>query len=79
MDRFVSRENIKRYRKLASKSTDAAERSRVTKLPADEEAKIKLELRRTTRRSAKEQISSSTPRPEKIGVEYDREGQRAGG
>lgn len=43
MDRFVSRENIKRYRHLASESTDAAERSKIMKLLADEEARFKLE------------------------------------
>jgi hypothetical protein len=46
MDRFVTRENIERYSKLASESMDAAERSRVMKFLADEVAKIKLELRR---------------------------------
>jgi hypothetical protein len=46
MDRFVTRENIERYSKLASESTDAAERSRIMKFLADEVAKIKLELRR---------------------------------
>ena len=43
MDRFVTRENIKRYRKLASASTDAIERSRIMKLLAEEEAKLKSE------------------------------------
>ena len=46
MDRFVSRENIKRYRKLVSASTDAAERLQIMKLLAEEEAKFKLELSR---------------------------------
>ena len=46
MDRFVNRENIKRYRKLASASTDAAERLRIMKLLAEEEAKFKVELSR---------------------------------
>ena len=46
MDRFVTRENIERYSKLASESTDAAERSRIVKFLAEEVAKIKLELRR---------------------------------
>ena len=41
MDRFVNRENIKRYRGLASASTDAAERLRIMKLLAEEEAKFK--------------------------------------
>jgi len=46
MDRFVTRENIERHSKIASESTDAAERSRIMKFLADEVAKIKLELRR---------------------------------
>ena len=46
MDSFVSRENIRRYRKLASESTDATERSRTMSLLAEQEAKLKLELRR---------------------------------
>ena len=46
MDRFVSRENIRRYRKLVSESTDATERSQIMKLLAEEETKFKLELRR---------------------------------
>ena len=53
MDRFISRENIERYRKLASESTDSIERSRIMKLLADEVAKIKLELRRQRRRFRK--------------------------
>ena len=44
MDRFVNRENIKRYRRLASASTDAAERLRIMKLLAEEEAKFKADL-----------------------------------
>jgi hypothetical protein len=43
MDSFVSRENIKRYRKLAGESTSAAERSRILSLLTEEEAKFKLE------------------------------------
>jgi len=46
MDRFVSRENIKRYRKLVSASTDAAERLQIMKLLAEEEAKFKAALGR---------------------------------
>jgi hypothetical protein len=42
MDSFVSRENIKRYRKLASESTDATQRSRIMSLLAEEEDKLKL-------------------------------------
>ena len=44
--RFVSQENIERYRKLASESTDTTERSQIMKLLAEEEAKLKLEPRR---------------------------------
>jgi hypothetical protein len=47
MDRFVSRENVKRYRRLASESIDAVERVRILKLLADEEAKLRLELSRS--------------------------------
>jgi len=47
MDRFVSRENIQRYRELPSESTSAAERSRILKLLAEEEAKFKSELSRS--------------------------------
>ena len=43
MNRFVTQKNINRYRKLASESTDAAERSRIMKLLAEEYAKFKLE------------------------------------
>jgi len=43
MDRFVNRQNIDRYRKLASETTDAAQRQQILKLLADEEAKFKLD------------------------------------
>ncbi len=46
MDDFVSQENIKRYRKLASASTNSSERSQIMKLLAEEEAKLKLETKR---------------------------------
>ena len=46
MDKFVSRENVKRYRRLASESIDAIERVRILNLLAEEEAKFKLELNR---------------------------------
>jgi hypothetical protein len=45
MDSFVSRENIRRYRKLASESTDATVRSQIMKMLAEEETKFKLEQR----------------------------------
>ncbi len=43
MDNFVSRENIKRFRKLAGESTDAGERSRIMKLLAEEVSKSSSE------------------------------------
>ena len=44
MERFVSRENIKRYQQLASESIEPTERSLIMNLLADEVAKFKLEL-----------------------------------
>ena len=44
MDRFVNRENIDRYRRLANESTDATERLKILELLAEEEAKFKLEM-----------------------------------
>ena len=44
MDRFVNRENIDRYRRLANESTNAIERSQILKFLAEEEAKFKLEM-----------------------------------
>jgi len=43
MDRFVNRQNIDRYRKLASETTDATQRQQILRLLADEEAKFKLD------------------------------------
>jgi hypothetical protein len=45
MDRFVNRENIERYRRLASESTDATERLLILKLLAEERARFKLEFK----------------------------------
>jgi CRP-like cAMP-binding protein len=45
MGRFVTRENIERYRKLASESIEPTERLLIMNLLAGEEAKFKLELR----------------------------------
>jgi hypothetical protein len=45
MDRFLERESIKRYRRLASEFTNDAERLQILKLIAEEEARFKLELR----------------------------------
>lgn len=49
MDRFFTSENIASYRMLASKRTNAVERSRILNLLAEEEAKFKSELRRPPR------------------------------
>ena len=46
LDSFVTRENIKRYRKLAGESTSAVERSRILSLLTEEEAKFQVEQRR---------------------------------
>jgi hypothetical protein len=48
MDRFVSRENIERYRRLANESANDSERLLILRLLAEEEAKFKVELRRTS-------------------------------
>ena len=48
MDRFVSRENVKRYRRLAGASIHPSERLQILKLLAEEEAKFKFELSRET-------------------------------
>jgi CRP-like cAMP-binding protein len=52
MDSFVSRENIKRYRRLAGESMDFAERSKIAKLAAGKEAKFKLKASMTERSRA---------------------------
>ena len=75
MDRFVSRENIKRYRHLASESTDAAERSKIMKLLADEETKFKLEP--SGRGDAPKGRSPVIVTPENR-AEFDGEEQRSG-
>ena len=43
MHRFVHRENIKHYKELLERTTDEAERQRVIKLLAEEEAHIELD------------------------------------
>jgi hypothetical protein len=76
VDRFISRENIERYRKLASESTDSIERSRIMKLLADEVAKIKLELRRRGDASERRlSVNAAAKNP----VEHDGEEQQRGG
>ena len=48
MDRFINRQSIERYRKLANETTSATEWLQVMKLLADEEAKFRLEVRAAT-------------------------------
>jgi hypothetical protein len=62
MDRFVTRDNIERYRKLASETTDPTERSRIMKFLADEVTKIKLELRRRATLPKDDHPSTRRPR-----------------
>jgi hypothetical protein len=45
MDRFVNRQNIERYRRLADEMTDATERLRVIKLMAEEWTNFELEFK----------------------------------
>jgi hypothetical protein len=71
--RFVSRENVKRYRRLASESIDSIERVPILKLLADEEARFKLEPSRSD--GAREGRSST-----KVATAHrDGEGQQGGG
>ena len=44
MDRFVNRQSIERYRKLANETTSATEWLQVMKLLADAEAKLKAQF-----------------------------------
>jgi hypothetical protein len=44
MDRFINRQNIDRYRRLARETTNAADRLQIMKLLAEEEAKFKLQF-----------------------------------
>jgi hypothetical protein len=76
MDRFVNRENIKRYRKLASERTDAAERSLIMKLLAAEEARFKVELKgRDGGLAERSSGKGAAAKP----TERDREEQQGGG
>jgi len=44
MRRFVYRENIKHYKQLLERTTDEAERQRIARLLAEEEAKATADL-----------------------------------
>ena len=48
MDRFINRQNIDRYRRLARETTNAADRLQIMKLLAEEEAKFKVEFEAPT-------------------------------
>ena len=75
MDRFVSRENIKRYRRLAGESTDAAERSRILKLLAVEESRFTPDVsRRGGAPEGRLPVNAATENP----VEHDGGRRRSG-
>jgi hypothetical protein len=75
MDNFVSRENIKRFRRLAGAATDAGERSRIMKLLAEEESKSSSEESRQGDAPAeRSHINAATENP----VENDGKKQRSG-
>jgi hypothetical protein len=42
MDRFIARENIRHFKERLEQVADPAERERLLKLLADEEAKLKI-------------------------------------
>ncbi len=75
MDNFVTRENIKRYRRLAGESTDPAERSRIMKLLAEEESKLTLDAcRQGDAPQGRSPVNAATGNP----VEHDGERPRSG-
>jgi hypothetical protein len=73
MDGFVSRENIKRYRRFASESTDPAEQSRIIKVLAGESASS-LWMRPGDAPEGRLPVDAVTENP----VEHDGERQRSG-
>ena len=75
MDKFIIRENIKRYRRLAGESTDPAERSRIMKLLAEEESKLTLDAsRQGDAPEGRSPVNAATENP----VELDGERPRSG-
>jgi hypothetical protein len=44
VDRFINRQNIERYHRLADQATSATERLRIMRLLAEGKAKFKLEF-----------------------------------
>ena len=75
MDNFVTRENIKRYRRLAGEATDAAERSRIMTLLAEEESKATPDAsRHGDAPEGRSPVHAATGNP----VEHDGERRRSG-
>ena len=75
MGSFVSGENIKRYRRLAGESTDSIERSRIMKLPAEEESKFIPDVSRWgDAPEERSPVNDATGNP----VEHDGERPRSG-
>jgi hypothetical protein len=75
MDNFVTRENIKRYRRLAGESTDPAERSRIMTLLAEEESKATVDVsRQGDAPEGQSPVHAATENP----IEHDGERQRSG-
>ncbi len=62
MDRFIARENIKRYSKLASESTDATERSRILKFLAKKSGQDQVGAEAQKRRSQRTITRQRRPR-----------------
>ncbi len=54
MDTFVARANIEHYRRLLAKETDEAKREALSRLLADEEAKLRGLTDPTMRRALKQ-------------------------
>jgi len=76
MDNFVTRENIKRYRRLAGESTDPGERSRIMKLLAEEESKATSDAsRQGDTLEGRSPVNVATGNP----FGHDGERQRSGG
>jgi hypothetical protein len=75
IDNFVTRENIKRYRRLVGESTDPSERSRIMTLLAEEESKATADVcRQGDAPERRSPVNAATENP----VEHDGEGQRNG-
>ncbi len=63
MDRFINRQNIDRYRRLASETTDATERQQIIRLLAEEEAKFRPDqAKRRRRQNLTPKAGNSSPK-----------------